>query len=155
MPAFTIRRLGPGDSAALERLAQDETDFTDESPSPPLTPDAAHAYLSDPGVWHWHAEDVSGDPVGFLMAYVHRRRHGPPLDVMFEEIGVRRAWRRLGVGRALVRALHAEMRAQGIGSVWVAADSEDARAFYEACGYGLDELQGVILSRDVQLDTPS
>ncbi|GGK97401.1 GNAT family N-acetyltransferase [Deinococcus radiotolerans] len=153
MPAFTIRRLGPGDSAALERLAQDETDFTDEPPSPPLTPDAADAYLRDPGVWHWHAEDTSGAPVGFLMAYVHRRRHGEPLDVMFEEIGVRRAWRRLGVGRALVRTLHAKMQAHGIGSVWVAADNEDARAFYEACGYELDELQGVILSREVQLGT--
>ena len=94
------------------------------------------------------------DPVGFLLAYVHRRRHGEPLDVMFEEIGVRRAWRRQGVGRALVDALHTQMRERGIGSVWVAADSEEARAFYEACGYELDDLQGVILSRAVQTDTP-
>ena len=72
MTPSRIRRLGPGDEAALERLAHDATDFTDEPPSPPLTPDAARAYLNDPGVWHWHAEDDSGDP----------------LDVMFEEIGV-------------------------------------------------------------------
>lgn len=152
MTSFTVRRLGPDDAAALVQVAQDETDFTDEPPSPPLTPDAARAYLSDPGVWHWHAEDAGGDPVGFLLAYVHRRRHGAPLDVMFEEIGVRRAWRRRGVGRALVDALHAQMRGQGIGSVWVAADSAGAQAFYEACGYELDDLQGVILSRSMQID---
>lgn len=154
MTSFRIRRLGPDDAAALVQVAHDETDFTGEPPSPPLTPDAARAYLSDPGVWHWHAEDAGGDPVGFLLAYVHRRRHGEPLDVMFEEIGVRRAWRRQGVGRALVDALHTQMRERGIGSVWVAADSEEARAFYEACGYELDDLQGVILSRAVQTDTP-
>ncbi|GAA5438907.1 hypothetical protein Dcae01_00401 [Deinococcus caeni] len=52
-----------------------------------------------------------------------------------------------GVGCALVAALHAHMREQGIRSVWVAADSEEAQAFYRACGYDTDELQGVILSR--------
>lgn len=149
MTPFRIRRLGPGDEAALERLAHDETDFTDEPPSPPLTPDAARAYLSDPGVWHWHAEDDSGHPVGFLMAYRHRRRSGDPLDVMFEEIGVRQDWRGRGVGRALVAALHAHMREQGVRSVWVAADSEEAQAFYRACEYDTDELQGVILSRNL------
>ncbi|WP_197408546.1 GNAT family N-acetyltransferase [Deinococcus actinosclerus] len=59
------------------------------------------------------------------------------------------------MGRALVDALHAQMRGQGIGSVWVAADSEEARAFYEACGYELDDLQGVILSRAMRIDTPA
>ncbi|MBZ9712381.1 GNAT family N-acetyltransferase [Deinococcus multiflagellatus] len=149
MSPFTIRRLGPGDEAALARLAADETDFTDEAPSPPLSPEAARAYLADPQVWHWHAEDGQGQPVGFLMAYVHRRRHGEALDVMFEEIGVLEAWRRRGVGRALVAALHGQMRAQGIRGVWVAADNEGAQAFYRACGYEVDELQGVILSRTV------
>ena len=42
-----------------------------------------------------------------------------------------------------------------LSSVWVAADNDGARAFYEACGYELDDLQGVILSRDVQVDTPA
>ncbi|PTA67397.1 GNAT family N-acetyltransferase [Deinococcus arcticus] len=149
MPLFTIRRLGPGDEAALAGLSADETDFTGEDPTPPLPPDAARAYLSDPLLWHWHAEDDHGQPVGFLMAYVHRRRHGEALDVMFEEIGVRESWRRFGVGRALVAALHEQMRAGGIRGVWVAADNEDAQAFYLACGYEVDELQGVILSRCV------
>ncbi|MFK7600976.1 hypothetical protein ACI3L1_02055 [Deinococcus sp. SM5_A1] len=86
MPPFTVRRLGPGDEHALVLLAHEETDFTGEEASPPLAPADAHAYLSDPAVWHWHAE-ADGQPIGFLMAYVHRQRHGEARHVLFDEIG--------------------------------------------------------------------
>ncbi|GGO38544.1 GNAT family N-acetyltransferase [Deinococcus humi] len=148
MPPFNVRRLGPGDEHVLAQIAQDETDFTGEEPSPPLSPEAAHDYLSDPAVWHWHAE-TDGQPIGFLMAYVHRQRHGEARHVMFEEIGVRESWRRRGVGRALLAALHRQMRAESIGEVWVLSDNPEAQAFYEDGGYAVDELQGVLLSRQV------
>lgn len=148
-PAFTVRLLGPGDESALAEVARDELDFTDEEPSPALTPEAAQVYLSNPAVWHWQAEDEQGKPVGFLMAYVHPQRHGDALHVMFEEIGVRQKWRRHGVGRALVDALHQKMRAEGIQAVWVMADNPGAQAFYEACGYDVDDLPGVVLAREV------
>ncbi|MBB6018336.1 GNAT family N-acetyltransferase [Deinococcus radiopugnans] len=148
MLPFTVRRLGPGDESALARIAREETDFTGEEPSPPLTAEAARTFLSDPAVWHWHAE-ADGQPVGFLLAYVHRQRHGEARHVMFEEIGVREGWRRRGVGRALVDALHTQMRAEGIEEVWVLADNPEAQAFYENCGYAVDELQGVMLSRQI------
>ncbi|CAM3705560.1 GNAT family N-acetyltransferase [Deinococcus frigens] len=147
MPPFTVRRLGSGDEQALALVAHDETDFTGEEPSPPLTPKAARAYLSDPAVWHWHAE-ADGQPIGFLMAYVQRQRHGDAQHVMFYEIGVRELWRRRGVGRALVAALHEQMRVEKITEVWVLADNPEAQAFYENCGYAVDELQGVMLSRE-------
>lgn len=148
MTPFTVRRLGPGDENALALVAREETDFTGEAPSPPLAHEAAHDYLSDPAVWHWHAE-ADGQPIGFLMAYVHRQRHGEARHVMFEEIGVRERWRRRGVGRAMVDALHTQMRAEGIEEVWVLADNPEAQAFYENCGYAVDELQGVMLSRQI------
>ncbi len=66
---------------------------------------------------------------------------------MFEEIGVHRRWRRRGVGRALVAALHARMRAEGLAEVWVLCDNPGAQRFYEACGDVVDELQGVVPSR--------
>jgi hypothetical protein len=72
---FRVRQLGPADEAARALIAWDETDFTGEPPSPALTLDAARSSLTDPHVWHWHAE-ANGEPVGFLMAYVHRQRHG-------------------------------------------------------------------------------
>ncbi|MBB5376107.1 ribosomal protein S18 acetylase RimI-like enzyme [Deinococcus metalli] len=149
MTPFTVRRLRPGDEAALAAVARDETDFTGEDPSPPLNVEDARAYLSDPHVWHWHADDASGQPVGFLMAYVHRQRHGEARHVMFEEIGVREGWRRRGVGRALVDALHAQMRAEGVALVWVLADNDVAQAFYEDAGYAVTDLQGVMLEREV------
>ncbi len=148
MTSFTIRRLGPGDEQALALVARDETDFTGEEPSPPLGAAAASSYLSDPAVWHWHAES-GGQPIGFLMAYVHRQRHAEARHVMFDEIGVREHWLRRGVGRALVSALHEQMRAEGTEEVWVLSDNPEAQAFYENCGYAVDELQGVMLSREL------
>ncbi|MFK7600975.1 GNAT family N-acetyltransferase [Deinococcus sp. SM5_A1] len=53
------------------------------------------------------------------------------------------------MGRALVDALHAQMRAEGIEEVWVLSDNSEAGAFYEACGYAVDEVQGVMLSHSV------
>lgn len=152
MSSFTVRHLRPGDEGALEHLAREGTDFTGEEPSPQLSATDARAYLSDlsdPHVWHWHAEDAQGQPVGFLMAYIHRQRHGSALHVMFDEIGVRETWRRRGVGRALLAALHGLMRESGIAEVWVLADNPEAKAFYESCGYAVDELQGVMLARDI------
>ncbi|WP_192930801.1 GNAT family N-acetyltransferase [Deinococcus sp. AJ005] len=148
MPSFTVRRLSSGDEQALALVAREETDFTGEESSPPLAPADARAYLSDPAVWHWHAE-ADGQPIGFLLAYVHPQRHGEARHVMFDEIGVREGWRRRGVGRALVDALHKQMRAEGIQEVWVLADNPEAGAFYEACGYAVDEVQGVMLSHSV------
>lgn len=154
MSTFTVRRLLPGDEAALDDVTRDETDFTGEEPSPPLAQPEARAYLSDPHVWHWHAEDEHGHPVGFLVAYVHRQRHGAARHVMFEEIGVRESWRRRGVGRALVAALHTRMRHEGISAVWVLSDNPQAQAFYEDAGYAVTELQGVMLERDIEsIDT--
>jgi GNAT superfamily N-acetyltransferase len=145
MPDVVIRKLGPGDENALAIVARDETDFTGEPPSSALSLDAARAYLTDPHLWHWHAE-ANGEPVGFLMGYVHRQRHGTPRHVMFDEIGVRESWRRKGVGRALIAALHERRRAERISEVWVLADNAPARTFYEACGYEMDELQGQMLT---------
>lgn len=147
MTPFVIRQLGPSDEAALTLLAQEETDFTGEEPSPPLTPEQARAYLQDPNVWHWHAE-TEGQTIGFLTAQMQRGRHGAARVVFFDEIGVREAWRRHGVGRALVAALHQKMQQEDISVVWVLADNSGAQAFYQACGYTVSDLQGVMLVRE-------
>lgn len=148
MPPFQVRLLTAGDEDQLEILCREVQDFTDDEGEEPLAPADARDYLQDPNVWHWHAE-AAGDPVGFLMCLVQRRRYGAAKEVMLYEIGVRQAWRRHGVGRALMDALHEKMRQEGIHDVWVPADNPGAQAFYEACGYEVDELQGVMLSREV------
>jgi GNAT superfamily N-acetyltransferase len=140
-----IRRLGPGDEAVLAVLAADEEDFDLAERSGPREPVAgadAAAYLGDPNVLHWVAED-DGVVVGHLLAYLERRRADPPRQVLLYEIGVRDAYRRRGIGTALVEAMRAWMRDHDVAEAWVPADSGDAEAFYAACGFVRDDVQPV------------
>jgi len=135
--SFSLRRLGPGDEAILDLLAQEDADFDVEGrsrPRQPLDRATARAYLSDPAVLHWIAED-GAVVLGALSAYVLRKRVGDPAEVLLYEIGVRARHRRQGVGRALVGALYRWMREQGIREVWVLADNPAAVEFYRACGF--------------------
>ena len=143
--AFEIRLLGPGDEAVLAVLAADEPDFDMAGTSSPRlpTPDAT-AYLADPAVLHWVAED-HGRVIGHLMSYVERRRAGEARQVLLYEIGVREAFRRRGVGRALVEAMRDWMAGEGIAEAWVLATPE-AEPFYAACGFARDEEQPVQLT---------
>jgi ribosomal protein S18 acetylase RimI-like enzyme len=143
---FTIRRLGPGDEAVLALLARDEADFDLEGRDPPareIDPAGAAAYLADPAVHHWIAEE-GAVVLGHLYAHVLRKRAGES-EVLLYEIGVRAAHRRRGVGRALVAALRA---LAGERELWVLADNPGATAFYEACGFAVAGEQPVYLTID-------
>ncbi len=141
-----IRRLGPGDEDVLAMLARAEGDFGDDPDAAPRrpTPEAA-AYLADPGVLHWVAQD-GGAVVGHLLCYVERRRAGAALQVLVYEIGVRAARRREGVGRALVASLDAWMAANGVQTAWLLADT-GAIEFYEACGFEVAAEQSKLMRR--------
>jgi hypothetical protein len=71
--ASTVRRLGPGDEPVLARLAEEAPDFDladRTSPEPALAPPGyAPAYLADPGVLHWVAEE-DGRVVGELLCHL-------------------------------------------------------------------------------------
>jgi ribosomal protein S18 acetylase RimI-like enzyme len=85
-------------------LTEDEEDFDLAErgvPGRPLTDDEAAAYLREPTVLHWVAEE-GGVVVGHLLSYVELRRAGEPRQLLPYEIGVREASRRRGVGTALV-----------------------------------------------------
>jgi GNAT superfamily N-acetyltransferase len=128
-----IRRLGPGDEDVLASLAEGDA----------LAAHDAAAYLADPGVLHWVA-DEDGRAVGHLLAYLERRRHGDPVQLLLYDIEVGEHRRRQGVGRALVRAMDEWMGEHGVSEVWVLADNPGAEAFYVACGFARDPLQGVV-----------
>jgi GNAT superfamily N-acetyltransferase len=148
-----IRRLGPGDEGVVAVLAADDADFDLEERSGPREPVAgadAAAYLRDPSVLHWVAEE-DGVVVGHLLAYFERRRAGPPRQVLLYEIGVREAHRRRGVGRALVEAMRRWMIDEDVAEAWVPADSGEAEAFYAACGFVRDDVQPVQMT--LQLPT--
>jgi GNAT superfamily N-acetyltransferase len=96
----------------------------------------------DPSVLQWVAEE--GDAVvGFLYAYVERRRTRDPFQILLYEIEVEDGRRREGIGRALVAALETWMGERGIAEVWVLADNPGAEAFYAACGFVRSERQPV------------
>ncbi len=151
-PPPIIRRLGPGDDALLARLATEGPDFDIEGrdePEEPLAPAAATRYLANPAVLHWVAFDGEhGDnPVGTLFCLHLPLPSGDGEEVLLHEIGVRRAWRRRGVGRALLAALTAWMRDHAVPEVWVLADNPEATDFYAACGFAVAADQPTYLTR--------
>lgn len=137
-PTPSTRRLGPGDEALLALLATEGPDF-----------DVATRYLANPAVLHWVAFDGEhGDnPVGTLFCLHLPLPSGDGEEVLLHEIGVRRAWRRRGVGRALLAALTAWMRDHAVPEVWVLADNPEATDFYAACGFAVAADQPTYLTR--------
>jgi GNAT superfamily N-acetyltransferase len=146
---ITVRLLGPGDGPILEMLAHNDAAFDVEgrgASKTALPAAAAAAYLADPAILHWIAEQ-HGEVVGTLCCYVQRRRAGDPLQLMVYEIGVRATHRRRGIGRQLISVMDAWMAEHGVRKVWVLADNPGAESFYSACGFHRDEPQPVEMSR--------
>jgi ribosomal protein S18 acetylase RimI-like enzyme len=145
----TIRRLGLGDEAVIATLAKEEAAFDIEGrghPRASIGEAAAAEYLADEQVLHWVGEEA-GTVVGHLLCYVQRRRASDPLQLMLYEIGVRKNYRRQGVGRALIGEMEEWMTENRVSSVWVLADNDVAEAFYTACGFSRDDPQPVQMSR--------
>jgi GNAT superfamily N-acetyltransferase len=140
----TVRLLKPGDEQIVRQLAEDDDDFelSDGDGKPPLADEQATTYLQRDDVLHWVAF-ADEEPVGHLMAYVQYRRRGDARQLMLYEIGVRRPWRRRGIGRALVNEMREWMAANEVHQAWVPADSDGAVDFYAACGFVVDEDQAV------------
>jgi ribosomal protein S18 acetylase RimI-like enzyme len=133
----SIRRLGPGDEDVLASLAADDADFGlsgPGEPDAPLAAGAARRYLDDPGILHWVAAQ-DGQVVGHLQCIRLPMRAGDPHEVLLYDIGVRRAWRRRGIGRALVGELWRWMRTNRIRVAWVLAEDPEAVEFYTALGF--------------------
>ena len=148
--AVTVRRLLPADADAfasydaVSAWFEHEVDL-DAADLPP-DPDRVAAFLGDPTVLFWLAErDVH--PIGMLHCYVQRRyADGAWAELLLYEIGTHADHRRQGVGRALLDAMEGWMRANAVDVVWVPAAST-ATAFYEACGYAVDDPGARVMSK--------
>ena len=149
--SVAIKRLGPGDEATLELLARDDADFDLEGRGhelPPLKPSMAQRYLANPAVLHWVAVQ-DGVVTGFLYcAHLLLRTH-PGQELLLYEVGVRQAYRRQGVGRALLDYMARWMQKSEISEVWVCADNRVAVDFYRGCDFTSEEPQPVYLTRTV------
>jgi ribosomal protein S18 acetylase RimI-like enzyme len=65
------------------------------------------------------------------------------------EIGVRSAFRRRGIGRALLDVMETWMKQDQIAEVWVLADTSIAVDFYRGCGMEIDSEQPVYMTKDI------
>ncbi len=151
--AVSVRRLGPGDEELLAAIAGEADDFDlpgASAPEEPLGHAEAVAYLTDPAVLHWVAEEDE-HLVGELLCHVLPLPSGVGRELLLYSIGVRSAHRRHGVGTALMREMLGWARREGVEVVWVVADNAGAEAFYAACGFesGDEGRHAVYLQRRV------
>jgi len=121
-----LRRLGRGDEALVEALATRE----------PRT-----ALLDDPGAILLVALE-DGSPVGFVLAYELRRRHGHAVTLCIYEIEVDEARRRRGIGTRLLRELEALARERGVAEAFVLTETDNTAAMrlYESAGGSAEEV---------------
>lgn len=150
--SVSIRRLGPGDEAILQLLAEQDADFDLDDRGealPPLKPAQAQRYLANPNVLHWAAFEQN-EVVGFLYCSLVMLRSDPGQELLLYEIGVRQRVRRQGVGRALLTHMENWMQNNEVSAVWVLADNAVAVAFYRGCGFATESPQPVYLTRDVK-----
>ena len=149
---ISIKRLGPGDEAILASLVLEDADFDLEGRGgglTPLKPVHAQRYLASPSVLHWVAQH-EGVVTGFLACSLVLLRADPGKELLLYEVGVRHAWRRQGVGRALLTHMEHWMQNNDVGVVWVCADNAVAVEFYRGCGFHQEAEQPVYLTREVE-----
>lgn len=114
--AYELRQLTRDTSKMLEACAPDVFDG-------PMRPDSLAAFLDDPRHVLWFAE-ADGQVVGFASGTELLHPDKPP-QMFINEVGVSPAWRRRGIGRALVSALIADARARGCDYAWLGTDVDN------------------------------
>jgi ribosomal protein S18 acetylase RimI-like enzyme len=115
-PQTTIRRLGPGDEAVVEALAEQA------EPRTALLRDERTVFL---------AAFAGERPVGFAFGYVLPRRRGKPASMFVYEIAVEERYRRRGIATDLMRRLLAEAPEA---FVLTEPDNEAANVLYASLG---------------------
>lgn len=139
-----IRRLGPGDAAALAMMnALFAREFDDEESylSAPPGPDHVAALLANPHFIALVAE-ADGAMVGALVAYILPKFEQARSEIYIYDLAVVEAQRRRGIASALIDALRPIARAAGAWVIYVQADYVDppAIALYTKLGAREDVL---------------
>jgi ribosomal protein S18 acetylase RimI-like enzyme len=121
-----IRRLGPGDDALVHAGAA----LFDDEPEAAAT--ARFLAADDHHLLLAFADDR---PVGFITG-VETTHPDKGTEMFLYELGVDEAFRRRGIGTALVAALRDLAADRGCSGMWVLTDSDNIAALgaYEAAG---------------------
>ncbi len=133
-----IRLLGPGDRAALDRVAPDVFDN-------PIDARWAAEFFAD--ARHHLAVAVDGDLVIGMASAVHYIHPDKPPELWINEVGVAAAYQQQGIGGRLLRALLDHGRELGCGQAWVLTDweNEAARRLYASVGGREEPPDGAVL----------
>ncbi|MDX3454721.1 GNAT family N-acetyltransferase [Streptomyces sp. ME02-8801-2C] len=102
----------------------------------PVRPEWADRFLTSTGHHLYLAYDPAEDaPVGFVSG-VETIHPDKGAEMLLYELGVAEAYRRRGIGRALVRRLAEESRERGCYGMWVLVDTDNevALATYRSAG---------------------
>jgi ribosomal protein S18 acetylase RimI-like enzyme len=119
-----IRKVGPGDLALFERIAEEVFDHD-------IVPAVLADYLGNPGHHLWVAL-CDGQVVGQLSAVVHKHPDTRPTELYVDEVGVSPGYQRRRIASAMIDAAFALGRELGCTEAWLATepDNEPARALY-------------------------
>ena len=115
----TIRLLGPGDAAVLERVADGVFDG-------PVDPRWSAEFLADPR-HHLALAVLDGVVVG-MASGVHYVHPDKPPELWINEVGVAPTHRRLGLGREMLEVLLQRGRELGCVQAWVLTDPSNTAA---------------------------
>jgi ribosomal protein S18 acetylase RimI-like enzyme len=119
MTSIEFKRLGPGDAAALDRVADDVFDA-------PIDKDRAAAYLREPGHFMFVA---IADGIVIAQARAMRHRHPDEADELYiDNFGVAPAFQRKGIARRLLDELLKLGRELGCEEAWVGTEQDNAAA---------------------------
>jgi ribosomal protein S18 acetylase RimI-like enzyme len=135
---YPAARAVLAETLAFHRAGAPE--FFRETDAPPPSQEAIAGLLQD-GAGAWFLAEDAGAIVGFVTIRMRRGPfapfHVPEPHAIVDSLGIRAAWRRRGIGRALMEAAHAWAREQGarrvVLGVWEFNDG--ARSLYESMGY--------------------
>jgi ribosomal protein S18 acetylase RimI-like enzyme len=147
----SIKRLGAGDEAILEFLALHDAEFDLEdrgTPQQPLELEKAKRFLENPDVLLWAAFDDAA-VIGFLQCNMIHLRSNQAHELLLYEIGVHRALRRRGIGRALLNQMETWMRENSVDVVWVLADNQEAVEFYRSSNFEIEDPQPRYMLREL------
>lgn len=129
---ITLRAFVPGDDDLAVHEAVEDA-FRDLWGRPPGTFERFAASMADPSFDPalWHIALAGDEIVATGLA------HAPAEEGWIDVIGVRRPWRRQGVGLALLHSLFAAMRERGLTTAALSVDAESrtgAPRLYERAG---------------------
>lgn len=136
-PPYTLRPAVPGDVGAIVGLIQELAEFENLSHLLEITPEKLHPHLfgSRPVVEALVGE-IEGEAVGFALFFTNFSTFLAKPGLYLEDLYVRPAHRRSGLGRALLSRLAQIAVERDYGRFeWTVLDwNEDAIRFYETMG---------------------